>query len=127
MVTDLGGALAATMDPAGLARFVSRGRWRLVRHLEFLNGRLVELSTGASGRLVVCMPPRHGKSELCSVYLPAWYLGTHPERRVILAGHEADFGPYPSGNPLTALLETVKALRLHRAEGLPPGQGALGD
>ena len=37
------------------------------------------------------MPPRHGKSELCSVYLPAWYLGTHPERRVILAGHEADF------------------------------------
>ena len=91
MVTDLGGALAATMDPAGLARFVSRGRWRLARHLEFLNGRLVELSTGASGRLVVCMPPRHGKSELCSVYLPAWYLGTHPERRVILAGHEADF------------------------------------
>ena len=34
---------------------------------------------------------------------------------------------YPSGNPLTALLETVKALRLHRAEGLPPGQVALGD
>ena len=75
-MADLGRAMAATLDPSTLARYVSRGRWRLARHLEFLNGRLVELSTGASGRLVVCMPPRHGKSELCSVYLPAWYLGT---------------------------------------------------
>ncbi len=41
--------------------------------------------------LVVCLPPQHGKSELCSKYLPAWYLGTFPERRVILTGYEADF------------------------------------
>jgi predicted phage terminase large subunit-like protein len=25
------------------------------------------------------------------VFLPAWFLGTYPDRRVILAGHEADF------------------------------------
>jgi len=37
------------------------------------------------------MPPRHGKSELCSVYLPAWYLGSYPERRIILASYESDF------------------------------------
>jgi hypothetical protein len=37
------------------------------------------------------MPPRHGKSELVSRYFPAWYLGTFPDRRVILAGYEADF------------------------------------
>ena len=41
--------------------------------------------------LVVCLPPQHGKSELCSKYLPAWYLGTFPNRRVILTGYEADF------------------------------------
>ena len=41
--------------------------------------------------LVVSMPPQHGKSELCSKYLPAWYLGTHPDRRVILTSYEADF------------------------------------
>lgn len=33
------------------------------------------------------MPPRHGKSELCCKYLPAWYLGTFPDRRVIVAGY----------------------------------------
>ncbi|HUT09852.1 MAG TPA: phage terminase large subunit [Thermoguttaceae bacterium] len=42
------------------------------------------------------MPPRHGKSELISRYLPAWYLGCYPDRRVILTSHTAslaaDFG-----------------------------------
>ena len=37
------------------------------------------------------MPPRHGKSTLISEYLPAWFLGSFPERRVILASYEADF------------------------------------
>ncbi len=37
------------------------------------------------------MPPRHGKSELTSKYFPAWFLGTFPERRVILTSYEADF------------------------------------
>ena len=41
--------------------------------------------------LVVSMPPQHGKSELCSRFLPAWYLGTFPDRRVILVSYEADF------------------------------------
>ena len=40
---------------------------------------------------MVCMPPRHGKSELVSRYFPAWYLGTHPDKRIILASYEADF------------------------------------
>lgn len=30
------------------------------------------------------MPPRHGKSTLGSQFFPAWYLGTFPERHVIL-------------------------------------------
>lgn len=37
------------------------------------------------------MPPRHGKSELISRYFPAWYLGTYPDRRIILVSYEAEF------------------------------------
>lgn len=37
------------------------------------------------------MPPRHGKSELVSVFLPAWWLGDRPDDRVILASYESDF------------------------------------
>ncbi len=42
-------------------------------------------------RLMVSMPPRHGKSEYCSKYLPSWYLGSHPNHRVILSSYEASF------------------------------------
>jgi predicted phage terminase large subunit-like protein len=39
---------------------------------------------------MVFMPPRHGKSELISKYFPAWYIGTHPDNRIILTSYEAD-------------------------------------
>ena len=83
--------MTATLDPAGLARYATQGRWVLAPHLEVLNRKLVDLAAGRIRRLLVTMPPRHGKSELCSVYLPAWYLGNYPERRIILASYESDF------------------------------------
>lgn len=39
---------------------------------------------------MVFMPPRHGKSELCSKYFPAWYIGRY-RGRVILTSYEASF------------------------------------
>lgn len=49
------------------------------------------MSVVKSGRLLLFAPPRHGKSVLSSHYYPAWYLLTHPDRRVILSSYEADF------------------------------------
>jgi predicted phage terminase large subunit-like protein len=36
------------------------------------------------------MPPRHGKSRLCSHWLPIWFLRRWPRRRIILAAHTAE-------------------------------------
>jgi predicted phage terminase large subunit-like protein len=45
---------------------------------------------------MLCVPPRHGKSELASRRFPAWYLGRHPEQQFISASASAtlaeDFG-----------------------------------
>jgi len=49
------------------------------------------VAAGRIKRLMVFMPPRHGKSELVSRYFPAWYIGTFPDKRIILASYEADF------------------------------------
>jgi predicted phage terminase large subunit-like protein len=52
------------------------------------------IDAAARGELdgvIVSMGPQHGKSELFSKYLPAWCLGTFPDRRVILTSYEADF------------------------------------
>jgi len=38
----------------------------------------------------VSMAPRMGKSQMISIYYPAWYLGKHPDHKVIVASHTAD-------------------------------------
>jgi len=81
--------LAATITPASLAVRASRGRWLPARHLQVVNRALVELATGQIDRLMVNMPPRHGKSELCSRWFPSWFLGTFPDKRVILTSYVA--------------------------------------
>lgn len=54
-----------------------------------LDRAITDTLTGVDGirRLIVTMPPRHGKSELCSKYLAAWFLGTFPEKRVVITGY----------------------------------------
>jgi predicted phage terminase large subunit-like protein len=79
------------MTPGGFAHRVSDGRWVCPPHLDLLNRVLCRVMAGHVKRLLVCMPPRHGKSELISKYFPALYLGTFPDQRVILTSYEADF------------------------------------
>lgn len=43
-----------------------------------------------SPRLMLLVPPRHGKSELASIRFPAWHLGHHPEHEVINCGYNMD-------------------------------------
>ncbi len=58
------------------------------------------------------MPPQHGKSELCSHYLPVWYLGNYPERWVILTSYEADFAAQWGRKTRTLLLQQAQLLGL---------------
>jgi hypothetical protein len=41
-------------------------------------------------RIIVNIAPRHGMSEACSYLFPSWYLGHHPDKKVIMATHTAD-------------------------------------
>jgi predicted phage terminase large subunit-like protein len=43
-----------------------------------------------SPRLMLLMPPRHGKSEIGSVRFPGWALGHHPEWEFINCGYNLD-------------------------------------
>ena len=65
--------------------------WTLARHLSVIDEKLMAVAAGDIKRLMLCVPPRHGKSELVSRYFPAWYVGIFPNRRVILTSYEADF------------------------------------
>jgi predicted phage terminase large subunit-like protein len=43
-----------------------------------------------SPRLMLLMPPRHGKSELASIRFPAWHLGHNPTHEIINVGYNMD-------------------------------------
>lgn len=80
-----------TVTPALFAITASRGRWQAAPHLLMLSDKLTQIANGNLKRLMVFMPPRHGKSQMISEYYPAWYLGRHPDKRIILTSYEADF------------------------------------
>lgn len=42
---------------------------------------------GLSPRLMLLMPPRHGKSELASRMFPAWHLGRYPDHEIIACSY----------------------------------------
>jgi predicted phage terminase large subunit-like protein len=98
-------AEVAQLSPADFASVASRGRWRWAPHLKLLNEKLLALAEGRIKRLIVTMPPRHGKSELCSRYFPAWYLGKYPDNRVILCSYEASFAASWGGKSRDLLSE----------------------
>jgi len=66
-------------------------------HMELIAEKLEQvekyLRTGGKegiGRLMILMPPRHGKSEMASRKFPAWLLGRLPDTRIIMASYGAD-------------------------------------
>lgn len=77
--------------PASFAARLSRGRWFPWPYLQLLSRKLVDVAAGRCRRLIVTMPPRHGKSEMVSHWFPAWYMEMFQDRRIILASYEADF------------------------------------
>lgn len=61
-----------------------------------INDALLRIASGELSRLIVEMPPRHGKSELISHYAPPWFIGRFGWP-VILASYEANFAEYWGG------------------------------
>lgn len=77
--------------PVGLANWLTRFQYQMPPHVMLLNDLLLDVHFGRKKRIIVSMPPRHGKSELISKYFPAWYLFNNPENRIILTSYGADF------------------------------------
>lgn len=58
-------------------------QFSLAPHHNLIVSRLEAVERGEISRLMIFMPPRHGKSLITSTIFPAWYLGRNPDRHVI--------------------------------------------
>lgn len=94
--------------------------YRVNWHHKLIAEKLEAVQRGEISRLMINVPPRHGKSELVSRMFPAWALGKNPNEQFIACSYNADFAkdfnrevqrymmdaPYPSIFPKSRLNDT---------------------
>jgi len=80
----------ASIDYAFYCEYVHRGLWIPARHLELVCSNLEEVERGILKRLMIYLPPRHGKSMSCTETFPSYFIGKNPERRVIEVSYGDD-------------------------------------
>jgi predicted phage terminase large subunit-like protein len=79
-------------------------------HVQLIAHYLLEVERGHITRLIIEAPPRHTKTLLTSTIFPAWYLGRHPNREVILATYGQE-----RANDLGRALRDMISHETHRA------------
>lgn len=92
---------ALTAEDYAFSRLISYAacQWpgyRDAAHHRLIARALEAVERGEIKRLMITMPPRHGKSMLASEFFPAWYLGRNPDHYVVTATYAQeladDFG-----------------------------------
>tara|TARA_R110000772_G_scaffold66908_5_gene148821 strand:- start:16310 stop:17836 length:1527 start_codon:yes stop_codon:yes gene_type:complete len=97
--------------------------YKVGKHHRRLANLLMSMERGDEDRIGVSVPPRHGKSQLVSIFFPAWYLGRNPDKKVLMVSHTADLavdfgrkvrnlvnsGPYKTIFPTVTLASDSKS------------------
>jgi predicted phage terminase large subunit-like protein len=99
----------ALRSPADFAVTHSNGRWMPYRHSVFTSDAIVDMTEHDScDLLLVDQPVRHGKSELCSKWTPAWAIA---KKRwpVLLSSYESTFAEKWGGD-VRAIINEVGPL-----------------
>jgi len=84
--------LARRKARTGLLAFTKyrNTNYQAAAHHSLIADKLEAVERGEIKRLMIFMPPRHGKSELASRSFPSWYLGRNPNKQIIAASYNSD-------------------------------------
>src|SRR5215475_3798597 len=88
------GPNAHRLTPATFAVHYSKGRWKAARHLKYISSIIATEVSKGNARIIVSLPPRHGKSEEISHWTPLWFLDKWAAKHVILASYGADLAEH---------------------------------
>lgn len=80
----------ARVDFAFYCQYVHRGHWKRSKHLELTCNYLEAIERGDILRLILSMPPRHGKSMTVTESFPSWCIGRNPDWRSIEVSYGDD-------------------------------------
>ncbi len=106
----------------GFTAFTNPG-YEPAPHHHLIAEKLEAVERGEIDRLMVFMPPRHGKSELASRRFPARYLGLHPTRQIIAASYNSDLAT-DFGRDVRNIVASPEYGEIFRDVGLRPDSKA---
>ena len=81
--------MAIERSPGAMAAALTGGREWQARHLDLIDQVFVRIANGERMRVLLNMPPRHGKSARAARWAPLWYLARHPDHRIMIASYAA--------------------------------------
>lgn len=59
-------------------------------HHKLIFDKLEAVERGEIKKLMIFVPPRHGKSEISSINFPAWFFGRNPKKSIIASSYNSD-------------------------------------
>lgn len=75
-------------------------QFEAAEHHRIIARALEEMERGNIRRMIVTMPPRHGKTELCTRLFPCWFTAKNPGAQVIVAGYSESFAQEEFGSEI---------------------------
>jgi hypothetical protein len=82
--------IAMDRSPGALAAVLTDRREMQARHLNLIDQAWIDMAEGRLDRVMLTMPPRHGKSRRASRWAPLWYLRKYPDQRVMISSYSSD-------------------------------------
>ena len=84
-IVDHGQLLAFAHEDVACYAIAQWPQFERAPHHELIIAKLEAVERGEIKRLMIFLPPRHGKTLITSSIFPAWFLGRHPQYQVIFA------------------------------------------
>lgn len=104
---------ARLMSPHRTApKDVFQSAYQTPAHIRLIAEALERVEKGTLHRLIVAMPPRHGKSESVTRLFPAWAMGKDPTREFIITGYSQKFAEKSFGKKIRNIVESERYARV---------------
>lgn len=82
--------MALQRSPGSMSAILTDGKEKQAPHLDLIDRVFRDIARGIPRKVLITMPPRHGKSRRAARWAPLWYLARHPDHRVMIASYSAD-------------------------------------
>ena len=92
-------------------------------HHHLMAEKLLQVERGEIDRLIICMPPRHGKTEESSIRYPPFFIGRNPTKQIICCSYSDDMAS-DFGRQVRNIIAEEEFGRIFPGVGLAPDSKA---